>query len=118
ISESGKASEKEGDDEGKNEFNEKADETTETDEHAAEDLSESEVENIKQAADRYYSSIGLIVIQMVQIEQDPSLTSEFENTYREVAVFQVLVENDEAKRYIVVGSNNHWKDCDVINEGY
>ena len=120
ISESGKASEKEGDDEGKKHHvsDETADEATETEEQTAEDLSESEVENIKQAAYRYYSSIGLTVIQMVQIEKDPSVINESENTFGEIAVFEVVVENDEEKRYIVVGSNNHWKDCNVVNEGY
>ena len=55
---------------------------------------------------------------MVQIEKDPSVINESENTFGEIAVFEVVVENDEAKRYIVVGSNNHWKECNVVNEGY
>lgn len=120
IRESGKAAEKGRGDKAKKEYEsgKNMNETEKMGKQTVENLSGSEMKKIKQTADQYYSSIGLTVIQMIQMEKDSSLISESENDFEEIAVFEVLVKNEEAKRYLAVGSNNRWKNCTIVNEGY
>lgn len=82
-------------------------------------LSKDEFDRIEEVIKIYYDSINQTIISMELIDKIPTFESEYDGyDSKELVFFEVLVENSEMKRYIVVGSKDNWNNCDVLNEGY
>ena len=53
------------------------------------------------------------------MEDESSFMQDYDGyTKDEVVMFRITVENSENKRYIIIGSKDDWKNCEVLNEGY
>ncbi len=82
------------------------------------ELSEDEMDCLKTAMEEYYTAINKKMTGCLQVTFVP-----FDQVYEgyetgEVVLFEVYLENDEEKRYIVIGSKDNWKNCNILNEGY
>ena len=82
------------------------------------ELSEDEMDCLKTAMEEYYTAINKKMTGCLQVSFVP-----FDQVYEgyetgEVVLFEVYLENDEEKRYIVIGSKDNWKNCNILNEGY
>lgn len=82
-------------------------------------LSDEELDRIQLAVEEYYSSIHRKIVGYGQADSASPFMQEYEGYGPdEVVLFEVLVENSEAKRYIAIGSKDSWDNCSVLNEGY
>lgn len=70
-------------------------------------------------AEKYYTSINRKMLKFTQADPNSSFMQEYEGFEAdEVVLFEVIIENNEAKRYITIGSKDGWNNCSILNEGY
>lgn len=82
-------------------------------------LSEEGFNVAGQAVEDYYASMNRRLIAYVQADDRlADHLREQEEFDGEIVVFRVSVEGSEAARYIVLGSQDGWEHCTVLNEGY
>ncbi len=83
-------------------------------------LSEEDFNRLQAVAEEYYTSMNRKMLGFTQADPaSPFYGQEYEGYGPdEVALFEVTVENSEAKRYIAIGSKDGWIHCSVLNEGY
>lgn len=82
-------------------------------------LSEEGFNVAGQAVEDYYASMNRRLIAYVQADDRmANHLREQEEFDGEIVVFRVSVEGSEAARYIVLGSQDGWEHCTVLNEGY
>lgn len=82
-------------------------------------LSEEELARLRSVAEKYYTSINRKMLKFTQADPNSSFMQEYEGFEAdEVVLFEVILENIEAKRYITIGSNDGWNNCSILNEGY
>lgn len=93
--------------------------STELNKKSVRKLSEKEYNNLRIFIEKYYDSINKKLIDCVQMEDESSFMQDYDGyTKDEVVMFRITVENSENKRYIIIGSKDDWKNCEVLNEGY
>lgn len=97
----------------------KQQESTEEKEAVIVVLSEEELARLRSVAEKYYTSINRNMLKFTQADPNSSFMREYEGYEAdEVVLFEVIIENIEAKRYITIGSKDGWNNCSILNEGY
>lgn len=97
----------------------KQQESTEEKEAVIVVLSEEELARLRSVAEKYYTSINRKMLKFTQADPNSSFMREYEGYEADEAVlFEVILENVEAKRYITIGSKDGWNNCSILNEGY
>lgn len=81
-------------------------------------LSEEGLAVVRQAIEEYYVSMNRQVIDYVRADGEVAYLMTQEAYEGEVVVFRVSVAGSEAGRYILLGSQDGWEHCVVLNEGY
>lgn len=82
-------------------------------------LSEEDLARMQSIAEEYYTSMNRKMLSFTQADPALSYHQEYEGYEPdEVVLFEVIVENSEAKRYITIGSKDGWNNCSILNEGY
>lgn len=81
-------------------------------------LSEEGLATVDQAIKEYYVSINRQVIDYVRADEEVAYLTTQEAYEGEVVAFRVFVAGSEAGRYILLGSQDGWEHCVVLNEGY
>lgn len=98
---------------------EKQTDILEADNNDIPELPEEEFRKVKETVESYYSSINQTLISMKQVYENVTFGMDYDGYEPgELVFFEVLVKNNEAKRYIAIGSKDNWKNCNVLNEGY
>ena len=83
------------------------------------ELTDEEMKRIDKVIRDYYIKIGRKIIRYVQFDSTYHHTREYKGyNAEELVIFEVIVEDSEIPRNIVIGSKNEWNDCKVLNEGY
>lgn len=97
----------------------KQQESTEEKEAVIVVLSEEELARLRSVAEKHYTSINRTMLKFTQADPNSSFMQEYEGYEAdEVVLFEVILENIEAKRYITIGSKDGWNNCSILNEGY
>lgn len=97
----------------------KQQESTEEKEAVIVVLSEEELSRLRSVAEKHYTSINRKMFKFTQADPNSSFMQEYEGYEAdEVVLFEVIIENSEAKRYITIGSKDGWNNCSILNEGY
>lgn len=97
----------------------KQQESTEEKEAVIVVLSEEELSRLRSVAEKHYTSINRKMLKFTQADPNSSFMQEYKGYEAdEVVLFEVIIENSEAKRYITIGSNDGWNNCSILNEGY
>lgn len=97
----------------------KQQESTEEKEAVIVVLSEEELARLRSVAEKHYTSINRKMLKFTQADPNSSFMQEYEGYEAdEVVLFEVILENIEAKRYITIGSKDGWNNCSILNEGY
>lgn len=82
-------------------------------------LSEEDLARLRSIAEEYYTSRNRKMLSFTQADPTLSFNQEYEGYESdEVVLFEVIVENGDAKRYITIGSKDDWQNCSILNEGY
>lgn len=82
-------------------------------------LSEEDLARMQSIAEEYYTSMNRKMLSFTQADPALSYNPEYEGYEPdEVVLFEVIVENSEAKRYIIIGSKDGWNNCSILDEGY
>lgn len=90
-----------------------------TEDKEVEILSEEELARIRSEAEKYYTSMNRKMLKFTQADPNSSFMREYKGYEAdEVVLFEVIIENIEAKRYITIGSKDGWNNCHILNEGY
>lgn len=82
-------------------------------------LSEEDLARMRSIAEEHYTSMNRKMLSFTQADPALSYNPEYEGYEPdEVVLFEVIVENSEAKRYIIIGSKDGWNNCSILDEGY
>lgn len=82
-------------------------------------LTEGELDLVHAAIDSYYKKTSHKVVGYVLLHHYASIVRSYDGYEDgEVLYFEVTEKGSEVKRYIAVGSKDHWMNCEILNEGY
>lgn len=84
-------------------------------------LSNEKLRNVKKEIKKYYVSMQKEqkIVSIEQVENRKDYMNENDSRFKEIVTFEVFtVESEDVPRYILLGSNDDWKTCEVLNEGY
>lgn len=82
-------------------------------------LTEGELDLVYAAIDSYYKKTIHKVDGYVLLHHYVSIVRNYDGYEDgEVLYFEVTEKGSEVKRYIAVGSKDHWMNCEILNEGY